>query len=320
MKVKRIPNIDISVDKLRLHASERNEDFSTELFEKFLKSIQQSSLKYYPNLSAVYSKIKKFYNVDNLIIGNGSDRCIEHFIQAYRRTYKNLILFDPSFPMYNVYGQLYGYNIAKVPQENLDIPYTKFLNSIDSNSIVILTNPSSPLGQILDTNFIKQVLDKQVPVLLDEAYMEFSNSTSFLPLITKYPNLFITKTFSKALGSAGIRLGFITGSAEGIETLHQYRSMFEVSSLTALWGEILLDNYQEVVNYTQKVKKVRDDVEKKCKLKNVPLISGHSNWVHIVHSSVPENIIIKSNCKIPGDTRDWIRLQITSNINDYSWI
>jgi len=318
--IKRVPNRDIPTDKLRLQSSERNENWPEKLFKLFTNSIAQSDIKYYPNLNNLYSKLKSFYKVNDLVIGNGSDRCIEHFIQAHKKKYKKLVVFDPCFPMYSIYGQLYNFDIIRISHVDLTVPYEEFLRSIDEDSIVILTNPTSPLGQILSPSFINQVLEKNVPTLLDEAYLDFSNASSYLGALELFSNLFIVRTFSKGLGSAGIRLGFIASNRENMDLIRQFRPMYEITTFTAKWGELVLENYHIAQEYIDKVKRTRKEVVDRCVKSDIPVIDGHSNWIHIIYDNLPDHIIFKTNCKIPGDSRDWVRLQITSNINDYLWI
>lgn len=318
--IKRVPNKDIPINKLRLQSSERNENWPEKLFDLFTNSITQSDIKFYPNLDTLYSKLKSFYKVDDLAIGNGSDRCIEHFIQAHKEKYKKLIVFDPCFPMYPIYGQLYNLEIIRISHTNLTIPYEEFLRNVDKDSIVILTNPTSPLGQILPSSFIDQVLEKNVPTLLDEAYLDFSDASSYLGALEVFPNLFVVRTFSKGLGSAGIRLGLIASNKENMDLIRQFRPMYEITTFTAKWGKLLLENYDIVQEYIDRVKNTRKQIIERCDRNNIPIIPGHSNWIHIIYDNLPDHIIFKTNCKIPGDSRDWVRLQITSNINDYLWL
>jgi len=318
--VTRALNKDIPVDLLRLQASERNEDWSEKLFNKFKDSITQEDIKFYPNLNSLYDRLKEHYNYSNLILGTGSDKCIEYFIQAHCKTHSKLLIFDPSFPMYSVYGEVYGYEVVKVKQTSASIPYKEFLSYIDKDTIVIITNPTSPMGQEIVPEFISKVLEKNTPTLIDEAYIEFSECKSSDNLLSIFNNLFICRTFSKALGSAGIRLGVITASATNIRLLQQFRPMFEINGLTAKWADLLLDNYNEVEDYINKVKITRSHVVKICKDKNIPYLNGSSNWIHIIHSNLPNDIIFKTNCKVPGSKEDWVRLQITTNKNDYIWL
>lgn len=318
--IQRQPNSDVPVDKLRLQASEKNSDWSKELFNSFIESIRQSDVKFYPNLSSFYDLIKNHYEVDHVVLGSGSDKCIEYFIQAHSGKYKNLIIPDPCFPMYFIYGMLYGYNIIKVPYTSLEFPTKEFLNLIDQDSIVIVSNPSSPIADVLSEEFLIELLSKNVPTLVDEAYIEFSDEKTLLPRISSYDNLFVTRTFSKAYGSAGVRLGIIASQKENIDLILQYRPMFEINGLTVKWIQALLNNLHEVNTYISDVKKTRDQVVQLCKDNNIEIVSGYGNWVHIRYKNQLPDGVFKTNCSLPNLGNDWIRLQITDNIKNYLWI
>jgi histidinol-phosphate aminotransferase len=161
---------------------------------------------------------------------------------------------------------------------------------------------------------------KGVPTLVDEAYIEFSDIISCGSLLDKYSNLFITRTFSKALGSAGIRAGVIIGSEEGIDRLMQFRPMYEINSLSIKWMNIVLDNYDKVEKYIHQVKQTRESIVQRCYNLGIQVVEGQSNWIHIQYSNLPNNILFKKNCSIPGSDKDWVRLQITDNESDYLWL
>jgi histidinol-phosphate aminotransferase len=222
--------------------------------------------------------------------------------------------------MYFIYGMLYGYNIIKVPYTSLQFPTEKFLNSISKDSIVIVSNPSSPIADVLSKEFLSKLQSKGIPILIDEAYIEFSDEKTVLPWIKSYNNLFVTRTFSKAYGSAGVRLGIISSQKENIDLILQYRPMYEVNGLTVKWIQTLLNNLHEVETYIKNVKKTKDEVIQLCKSSNIEVVTGHSNWIHIRYKNQLPDGIFKTNCYLPGLGSDWIRLQITDNIKDYLWI
>ena len=312
-------NNDLPYNKLRLHSSERNSNWSNNLFDQFVNSITQEDIKFYPNLETLYSKLKKHYNTDYLIIGNGSDRCIEYFFQI--NSNKDLIISNPTFPMYEVYGKLYKCNIKSIKYNGLNFPIEEYLNNITQNSICVFSNPSSPIGDIVKKEDIKKILDTGVPVLVDEAYIEFSEEKSIIDWIPRYNNLFITRTFSKAYGSAGMRLGIITSQKTNIELMYQYRPMYEINNLTSKWSILLLDNIQEIEKYIFNVKKVKNKIVKLCKQLGFIVINSNCNWIHVKNmKKLPSHVIFKENCTIPDLGDDWLRLQITDNFEDYNWL
>lgn len=318
--IKRLKNKDTPIDCLRLQASERNENWSKQIFDLFKDSLLQSDIKFYPNLEELYSRLREHYNVEGLQIGTGSDKCIETFLQAHMKNFNKLVIFTPCFPMYAVYGRLYGYEVVEVKHSSLEIPYEEFLSNLGKDSIAIISNPSSPLGQEIDSSFIHSVLCKGAPTLVDEAYIEFSDVSTMLPYTLGYKNLFVTRTFSKALGSAGVRLGILAYHPAKEDLISQYRPMYEINGLTNKWALTVLNNFKDVERYCKKVKKVRKKIVDRCKKNNIKIVNGSCNWVHIVYTSLPDNIIFKTNCSIPGSSENWVRLQITSNIKDYEWL
>lgn len=317
--VYRKKNNDISYDKLRLHSSERNSDFHKDIFDKFINNLSQNDIHYYPNLENIYSKLSSFYNTENLIIGNGSDRCIEHFFQINQN--KKLLITNPTFPMYNVYGKLYNCDISIIDYTDLIFPITDYVTNITKDSVCVISNPSSPIGDVISRQDIIHILEYGVPTLIDEAYIEFSNESSIIDLIPKYDNLFVTRTFSKAFGSAGVRFGVITSQKQNIDNMNQYRPMFEMNNLTIRWIETLMDNIDDVYNYIENVKNVKKQIVKRCKKLNYKVIDSYCNWVHVNGiNNLPQNIIFKENCKIPNMGNNWLRLQITDKIDDYDWL
>ena len=133
----------------------------------------------------------------------------------------------------------------------------------------------------------------------------------------------MTRTLSKAYGSAGARFGVIFSQEKNIKKLEQYRDMYEISGLTLKWVSILLQNKKQLKQYIKNVKETRRDLMFGLYNKGIFLIPSESNWIHVKESDLPElpdNIVFRKNCSIPQRGYDWIRLQVTDNIGDYDWI
>ena len=126
---------------------------------------------------------------------------------------------EPSFPMYKVYSELYQCEYFGIPhEEDYTISTEKILSNITHDTdLVILANPNSPMGEYKSFDEIRIILEQDVPVLIDEAYIEFSDRNSIINEINNYPNLFITRTFSKGFGAAGCRVGMVFSNEENIE-------------------------------------------------------------------------------------------------------
>lgn len=320
-------NQSVPHNKLRLHASERNTPFG-DLFKEYKKSLTERDIRYYPNTESLNPLIKKFYNYNHFLMGVGSDRCIKYFFEAHSKKHwfwgnKRLITTNPSFPMYKVYSDMFGLNYREIDYNMIKFPTKELLQEVDSNSIIVFSNPSSPIGDLVSREDIIKTLKLGLPTLIDEAYIEFSNTESCIDLIDKYDNLYVTRTLSKAYGSAGVRFGVIFSQEKNIKKLEQYRDMYEISGLTLKWVSILLQNKKQLKQYIENVKETRRDLMFGLYNKGIFLIPSESNWIHIKESDLPElpdNIVFRKNCPIPHRGNNWIRLQVTDNIKDYDWI
>jgi len=313
--IKRTFNEPQPHNKLRLHSSERNSTWG-KVFDEFKNELSESDIKFYPNVNELNESITKFYGGQNFLIGFGSDRCIKYFFEGNRA--KNLIITNPCFPMYKVYGQMFNLNIIEVPYKTLEFPIDEFIRKIKRNSIVVISNPSSPVGDIISESNLERILELGLPTLIDEAYIEFSSENSFISKIEKYPNLYVIRTFSKALGSAGVRFGTIFSNKNNIEILSQYRDMYETSGLTLKWIKVLLKNLDVYENYVKEVKMNRQVLINSFIKLGYEVIPSNSNWIYIKDfKHLPKNTIFKNDCSLPELGNNWLRLQITDNLNDY---
>ena len=326
-KIERKFNPSISHKKLRLHSAERNSSWG-EVFDDYRNSLTEKDLKFYPNTEELRAPLSKFYGYDNFLMGFGSDRCIRYFVQSNSKKHwlfgrKKLIISEPTFPMFGVYGQMYNLKVKTIPYNIIKFPIDSFVKSITRNSIVIISNPSSPIGDVISYKDIRRILDKGVPTLIDEAYIEFSNQKTSLSLIEEYSNLYVTRTFSKAYGSAGTRFGLVFSQTQNIDSMNQYRDMYETTGQTFKWIQTLCRNKEFADEYIKNVKKTRGDLLIKLYDKGLKFIPSSCNWFHIKEAdlgNLPENIVFRKNCVIPERGNDWVRLQITDNIKDYDWI
>lgn len=320
-------NKPVSHNTLRLHSSERNTEWG-KLFNEYKKSLTDEDIRFYPNTDELKPLLSEFYGYDNFLMGFGSDRCIKYFFEANTKPHwlwgrRNLVISNPSFPMYGIYSQMFDTKLKTVDYNIIKFPIDKFIKSINSNSIVVISNPSSPIGDIIERNDIIRILEKGVPTLIDEAYIEFSNQKSCIDLIDTYSNLYVTRTFSKAYGSAGTRFGTIFSQESNIKKMNQYRDMYEISGLTLKWIKLICNNKTIADSYISDVKHTRGELLISLYECGIKFIPSQSNWFHIKESDLrelPKNIEFKKDCVIPNRGSDWIRLQITDNIKDYIWI
>jgi len=333
-KVDRKPYKNLSHDCIRLNGAERNNDFSELMWNDFVLSLKQSDIKYYPNLDNLYDALAKHYNIDKegLIIGDGSDRIIKYIFECFVDHGDEIITSNPSFPMYEVYTKLYNAKINKVNYKGLRIDLEKICSSINkSTAAVILSNPSSPIGDVIDRNnllrLIAQAVEYNCLIIIDEAYIEFSDTAeSFLNKVMDFENLIVIKTFSKAIGSAGVRFGFGYTNKELIKYINKFRTNHEVTGLTMKWVLNILNHWNEIELYISQIKKLKGKLIKKCNSHGLDIIDGECNWIHVNNKTDnlqlnTSSIILRDKCSIPNDNRcNWIRLCIPPDLKTIDYL
>ena len=313
-----------------LNQSERDEKISSVLFEIFKRQLKQEDFMYYPNTKNFKEKICKFYNVktENLFLSDGSDVGIKSIFETFT-TCGKVITSEPSFPMYKVYSELYQCEYFGIPHEK---DYTISMENILSNithdtNLVILANPNSPMGEYKSFDEIRILLEQDVMVLIDEAYIEFTDNESMIQYIDEYPNLLVTRTFSKGFGAAGCRVGMTFGHRDTIELLSKFRQMYEITGVSMKYCEFLLNNHTLVDTYIQEVKKEKKELV--SMLKGYDVIDSNCNWIHF--NTTDDNLktkqifdkhkVLVKYCELPHDDRkNWCRLTIQPNITRQEFI
>ena len=186
------------------------------------------------------------------------------------------------------------------------------------------------MGEYKSFDEILPILETGVPTLIDEAYIEFTEKNkSFIEHIDKYPNLIITRTFSKAFGAAGCRVGAVVSNKDNIELIGKFRQMYEISGVSMRYCEFLLDNLGLIEDYWKDIERERNFLTFRLNKIGDMIDSVNCNWIHF---NTPDNnkltkevfdnhnVLVKY-CKLPHDDRDnWIRLTISPGISDADFI
>jgi histidinol-phosphate aminotransferase len=171
-----------------------------------------------------------------IFIGNGSDEVIDLVIRAYAEPGKDrIITLGPTYSMYEVQAAIQNVEVKEIPlDENFQPNPDKVLSQVtERDKILFICSPNNPTGNLINRESIIALLDNfEGLVFVDEAYVEFSPEGSVVDLAGKYPNLLVSRTFSKAMGMAGIRLGMGIASEEIIQTLSKIKYPYNVNRLT----------------------------------------------------------------------------------------
>ena len=190
---------------------------------------------YQQDLKAKIADIKNVRE-DRIILGNGSDEVIDLLFRAFCEPGQDeVIILPPTYGMYQVSADINNVKPTKVsltPDFEIDEP--KLLEAINDNTKIIwFCSPNNPTGNTLDPEAITRVLNSfKGIVVVDEAYIDFSDSQSWIDYLDFHPNLFVMQTFSKAWGLAGLRLGMGFASKDIITILNKVKPPYNINTLT----------------------------------------------------------------------------------------
>lgn len=201
-----------------------------------------------PHQSKLKQKISKIKNIptSQIFLGNGSDEPIDLLIRAFcEPEIDNVLIPQPTYGMYSVSAEINNVQIKPgklTPDFDLDVESIKAAWD-DHTKIIFLCSPNNPSGNLLSFEKVKHIISKFAGlVIVDEAYIDFTNYEGFVPLLNKYPNLVILQTLSKAWGLAAIRLGMCFASEEIVSVLNKIKPPYNISLLSQEAAEAALAN------------------------------------------------------------------------------
>jgi histidinol-phosphate aminotransferase len=175
-----------------------------------------------------------------LTIGNGSENILELIVKAYLHRNDNAVISEFAFLTIPLLLQSYGVtaNVAKAVNWSHDVDH--LLAAINEKTrVLFVVNPNNPTGTYINQSQFERLLENipsHIIIVIDEAYVEYISNPDFpktLSYLTQYPNLIITRTFSKAFGLAALRLGFAISSPEIADMLNRARLPFNVNHIAA---------------------------------------------------------------------------------------
>lgn len=174
--------------------------------------------------------------IEQIILGNGSDEIIDLLIRSFCEPAEDeIIILPPTYGMYQVYADINQIGIKEVPlNERFDVSSAEVLAQVSGKTkIIFLCSPNNPSGNLMDIDQVKSILQQfDGLVVLDEAYIDFSDMESWSGYLDLYPNLVVMQTLSKAWGLAGIRLGMAFANTNIISLLNKVKPPYNISQLT----------------------------------------------------------------------------------------
>lgn len=271
--------------KLRLDFNENTAGCSPGVIEFLREHLSAEALSVYPEYGEARRELAAFFGVEpeELLLTNGTDEAIHVVLNTYVDDGQEVLLLKPSYAMYRFYAEVAAAQIREIPYrpETLAFPLEELLEAVGpATRAILVANPNNPTGTAVSLEGVEKILAKApgAAVMIDEAYYEFSSITA-LPLLGRFPNLFVSRTFSKVYGMAALRLGCLFSQAPNIGFLHKAQSPYSVNSLAALAGRAAIQDHDYITRYVEEALAARALLEEELDRLEIPRFPSQANFV-----------------------------------------
>ena len=244
---------------------------------------------------ALKSALSKHLSVraEQITLGNGSNDILELVARAFVTPNNEVIFSQHAFAVYPIVTQAVGAKAVVTPALNWGHDLTAMLSAITAQTrLIFIANPNNPTGTWLGKTALKDFLDKlpaHVLVVLDEAYFEYANDPAMgakdypdgVQWVADYPNLIVTRTFSKAYGLAGLRVGYAISSTEIADYLNRVRQPFNVNSVALAAAEVALQDKDHLAKSIEMNVQGMQQFVSACEAMGLEYIPSVANFISI---------------------------------------
>ena len=323
-----------SRDALRLDFNENTLACSPKVRE-VLGQISAGSLTRYPEREPIEAKVAQFLGIqpEQAVLTNGVDEAIHVLFETFLDAGDELLLPVPTYTMYEIYASATDARIVPVlAGDDLKFPFDQLLATISPRTkIIAIANPNSPSGSVATREQLL-ILARSTPqaiLLVDEAYFHFCGE-SVLDLVGTVPNLVVARTFSKAYGLAGLRLGLLAGPVEIMHWIRRVLSPYSVNSIALACLPPALEDANYLQWYVNEVLGARSDFEAALDALTIRRWPSRANFILVdigrqhaefVRRMRAAGVLVRDRSSDPGcdgrvritiGTRDQMRSAITA--------
>jgi histidinol-phosphate aminotransferase len=268
---------------LRLDFNENTEGCSPRVLAR-LREITGDDLARYPERATVEAIAAAHLGLlsEQALLTNGVDEAIHLLCEAYLEPSDEVIVVTPTFSMYEIFAEATGAAVVRVQcGDDLRFPLAKVLATITARTkLVAVASPNNPTGGVASRQQLLAIA-KSAPdaaLLVDEAYVDFHGKT-VMPDVGTQPNLFVARTFSKAYGLAGLRIGILAGPSEQMPMVRRVSSPYSVNSVALLALPEAMADGEFVVGYVEQVKAGRARLERELTQAGIAWWPSEANFV-----------------------------------------
>jgi histidinol-phosphate aminotransferase len=249
---------------LRLDFNENTVGCSPAVIAFLKEKLSGEALSIYPEYGEAKREIAAYFDVreDELLFTNGTDEAIQVLVNTYVDDGQDVLILHPSYAMYRFYADVAGAAVREIEyrQGTLEFPTGEFLAAIRPDTkAILIANPNNPTGVGVGIDVLRRILDAapQAAVLIDEAYFEFSGVT-VLPWLETFPNLFVSRTFSKTFGLAAMRFGCLFSQAANVAYMRKAQSPYSVNAVATLAARAAVRDPEYTRQYVKEVLAARE--------------------------------------------------------------
>jgi histidinol-phosphate aminotransferase len=249
-----------------------------------LRRLSGKELAMYPEYQAPTRILARYFGVkpEELVLTNGGDDALRVFFDTFVEPGSRILICEPTFPMYRYYAEIAGARVEALHySREMEFPLAAVLKALrEKPRVFFLANPNNPTGTLVDKAAIEKILKAapQTAVVLDEAYSDFSGVTG-VPWIRRHANLFVAKTFSKAAGLAGLRLGAVIAQRESLALVRRALPPFPVNAAALATSVTAVRERRTIERYIRETKRLREWFGDELKRRNVRAFPSTGNFL-----------------------------------------
>jgi len=306
-------------DGLRLHQNENTGGCSPRVIEA-LASLRTDQIGFYPPYTAATDAVATYLGVapDRITLTNGLDEGIMSLAVAYLRPpvgdpVREAVVPEPAFEIFRFDTAVAGGRLVQVmPRSDFTFALDEVIAAITpATRVVFLTNPNNPTGMPMPLDAIRTIarhVPKDAVVFVDEAYAEFAG-VSFIPDLGSFPNVIVGRTFSKAFGLAGLRIGCLVGAPDTIDPIRRAIPVYSVSIAAVAAVQAALGDLDHLRDYLRQVAESKSLLYAACDRLGLTYVKSSSNFVlvcagnrtaSLVDGAFARGIYIRDRSTEPG--------------------
>jgi len=309
---------------LRLDFNENTVGASPRVLSR-LQKLTLEDLARYPERAPVEELVAAAFGLqpEEVLLTNGVDEAIHLLCETYLEPSDEAIIVVPTFAVYEISASATGARVVRVPAAaDFSFPLQAVLAAVTPQTrLVAIANPNNPTGTVVSAGCLLQIANAapQAALLLDEAYYEFCGQT-LLRSIREHANVFVARTFSKAYGLAGLRIGALAGPVDQMRMVRRVASPYNVNIAALIALPEALQDKEYVCQYVGQVQRGRTLLEQEFKAWGIRYCPSQANFVlaqigpahtAFVASMKQRGILVRDRSSDPG-CDGWVRITLGS--------